>query len=207
MTVRKDLPIILGFIGGAAVVLMTFFDNAGLKYWANNFLQWRVIMAYFALLLGGGNILRIHWKTATLRRKNWIHSWVLIATLFITLFCGIILGLRSPQYLFLFNGLYSPLGATVFSMNAFYIASACYRAFRIRNGLAAVLLLSGTLVMLGKVGIGATLWNQFPVISDWILNFPNSAAMRAMSMGSALGMVGVSLRIVLGLERGHLGTQ
>jgi hypothetical protein len=207
MTVRRDLPIWLGAIGGFFVVLMTFFDNAGIRNTANSFLQWRVIMAYFALLLGGGNVLRIHWKTATLRRRNWIHSWTLIITLFVTLIAGIGFGLRSPSYLFLFNSLYSPLGATVFSMNAFYIASACYRAFRIRNALAAVLLVSGTLVMLGKVGIGAMLWSQFPVMSDWILNVPNSAAMRAMSMGSALGMVGVSLRIVLGLERGHLGTQ
>jgi hypothetical protein len=37
------------------------------------------------------------------------------------------------------------------------------------------------------------------------MNVPNSAAMRAMGMAAALGMVGVSLRIILGLERGHLG--
>jgi hypothetical protein len=37
------------------------------------------------------------------------------------------------------------------------------------------------------------------------MNFPNSAAMRGMNIGAALGIMGVSLRVIMGLERGHLG--
>jgi len=205
--VRRDLPVWLGFIGGMVVTLETFFDVQIIKEMSNSFLQWRVVMAAIALFLGGGNMIRIHSKH--IQRKKAVNSMILISSMFILFFLGVLdsRGIKSPTYKFIFDNMYTPLGATVFSMNAFYIASACYRAFRVRNGQAAVLLFSGVLVIMGTVGIGAVIWGQFPVISQWILKIPNSAAMRGMSMGAALGMVGVSLRVVLGLERGHLGAQ
>ncbi len=64
---------------------------------------------------------------------------------------------------------------------------------------------SAILVMLSKVGIGQLIWSQIPVIGNWIMAVPNTAGMRGIVIGSCLGAVGVSLRIMLGLERGHLG--
>lgn len=204
---RRNLPVWLGFIGGIVVTLETFFSVKIISDMSKAFLEWRVVMAAIALFLGGGNMIRIHSKH--IQQKKAVNSMILIAAMLILFFLGILdpRGIKSPAYKFIFDNMYTPLGATVFSMNAFYIASACYRAFRMRNGQAAVLLFSGVLVIMGTVGIGAVMWSQFPVISQWILKVPNSAAMRGMSMGAALGMVGVSLRVVLGLERGHLGAQ
>lgn len=206
MTLRRDLPIWLGLLGGAVVVLELFLNVPIIKEGSRQFLEWRVIMAAVALALGGGNMLRIHGRIVMQKKPKWQYSLVLIVAMISVFVMGVFMGgIKTKHYLFMFDNMFSPLGSTVFSMNAFYIASACYRAFRIRNSQAAVLLVAGTLVMLGKVGIGATLWSKFPVIGDWIMNIPNSAAMRGMSMGAALGMVGVSIRIILGLERGHLG--
>lgn len=205
MTIRRDLPIWLGLVGGVVVVLELFLNVQVIKEGSRQFLEWRVVMAAVALALGGGNMIRIHGRNISQRRPNWINSIVLLTGMVIVFVMGVTGGTRTIGYRFMFDNMLTPLGATVFSMNAFYLTSACYRAFRVRNAQAAVLLLAGTLVMLGKVGIGASLWSQFPVISDWIMNIPNSAAMRGMSMGAALGMVGVSIRVILGLERGHLG--
>ena len=60
---------------------------------------------------------------------------------------------RSVFY-WLFDSIYLPLGATMFALLAFFVASASYRAFRIRNFEATLLLISGVLLMLGRVPVG-----------------------------------------------------
>ena len=43
------------------------------------------------------------------------------------------------------------------------------------------------------------------VLKDWILDVPNNAARRAIFIGAALGAISTGLRVILGLERSHLG--
>ena len=202
---RNSLPIYLGVVGGAVVVLAMFFTAKPLQDWSKWFLEWRVILAAFALSLGAGNLLRVHSNRIRLKAKSYGYSYVLLACLVGYFLLGVTLKRTNVAYSFIFDWVYQPISATVFSLNAFYISTACYRAFRARNLQAAVLLISGVIVMLGKVGIGYAMWPGFAAITDWIMNVPNSAAMRAVNIGAALGMLGVSLRVVLGLERGHLG--
>jgi len=57
----------------------------------------------------------------------------------------------------LFDSIYSPLDTTMFALLAFFVASASYRAFRIRNLEASLLLIAGVLVMLGAIPAGALL--------------------------------------------------
>ena len=64
----------------------------------------------------------------------------------------------------LFDSAYSPIDMTMFALLAFFVASASYRAFRIRNFEASLLLLAGVLVMLGAVPIG-------DLVSSWMLAY------------------------------------
>jgi len=203
--VRGSLPIWLGVVGGVVVTLAMFFSPKLLQDTSKYFLEWRVILAAFALSLGAGNLLRIHANRVRMKAKSYGYSYVLLVALVGYFLLGVLFKRTNVVYSFIFDNAYQPLSATVFSMNAFYISTACYRAFRARNLQATVLLIAGIVVMLGKVGIGYAIWPGFAQITDWIMNIPNSAAMRAVNIGAALGVLGVSLRVILGLERGHLG--
>ena len=62
---------------------------------------------------------------------------------------------ENSAFYWMYNYIYLPLGSTMFALLAFFVASASYRAFRIRNFEATLLLISGVLLMLGRVPIGA----------------------------------------------------
>jgi hypothetical protein len=62
----------------------------------------------------------------------------------------------------------------------------------------------GILVLLGQVPVGAMLWDQLPVIKDWVLDVPALAGARGILLGVALGTAATGLRVLLGLDRPYV---
>ena len=117
---------------------------------------------------------------------------------------GISIVARVP-IMWMYEFVFVPMQATMFSLLAFFIASAAYRAFRARTVEATVLLVTAILMMLGRVPIGELLWAKFPEFTDWILNTPSMAVMRGIIIGVGLGMIATALRIIFGIERTYMG--
>lgn len=110
-----------------------------------------------------------------------------------------------PGLKWLFRNVVVPLDATMFALLAFFMASAAYRTFRARTPEATVLLLVAVIVMLGRVPIGELFYKHMPQVSEWFMMYPTVAAKRGILFGVALGSIATSLRIILGIERSHLG--
>jgi hypothetical protein len=114
-------------------------------------------------------------------------------------------------FFWMFQHLYVPMQAAMFSLLAFFIASAAYRAFRMRNTEAALLLISATIIMIGQVPIGQWLSDNLYLkifgsdVIVWIMSVPNMAAKRAILIGAAFGGISQAIRIMLGIERTYLG--
>jgi hypothetical protein len=113
-------------------------------------------------------------------------------------------GLQSFMFRHFFDYIMIPIMATIFSLLAFFIASAAYRAFRARNLLSTLLLLAALIVMLrfNPYIPGALYINR---LSSWLMNVPNLAAQRAIIIGVGLGIVSTALKVILGIERGYMG--
>ena len=105
----------------------------------------------------------------------------------------------------IFTHAYLPLDATMFSVLAFFVASAAFRTFRARSVEAALLLIAALIVMLGRVPWGQLLVKPSPLIAEWVMSSPALGAKRAILLGVSLGGIAMSLRIILGIERSHLG--
>lgn len=201
LNVRKQAMNLIALICGLLMILDYFFKIQIFKNVAQVVRSWSVIIAAFALGLGGVNLVRVH-ATNVKKRSNAFYSAVLLVGLVVTIVIGLSLGTTSNTYSFLFNNIVVTCGTTMYSMLAFYLASASYRAFRARNSQAAILLLSAVIVMLGRVPIGEVISPYFPVVSNWLMNIPNTAGQRGIMICSALGYLSISVRMLLGLERG-----
>ena len=115
-------------------------------------------------------------------------------------------GKEGRVFTWLYETVFRPCNATMFALLAFFIVSAAFRAFRARNIDAGLLLGGAILVMLGRVPIGRAISDTLPAIAQWILDVPNNGSRRAIMMGAAIGAIATGLRILLGLERSHLGS-
>jgi len=202
---KQQLPVLVGAIVGITIMLSSYIKTPALQSTAQEILRWQVIVVAFSLVLGIANISRIHFRKVVRKEKYSGYSTMLLIVMYGSLVLGLVYGTQSAQYKFVWDNVYSALNSTWYSMTAFYMVSCAWRGFRVRSAQAGVLMVSAVLVMLSKVGIGQVMWSQFPVIGNWLISVPNTAGMRGILIGSCLGAVGVSLRIMLGLERGHLG--
>lgn len=196
------LPIMVTFVGGTVVLLDYFVDASAIASTSSAFLSWSVLLAAFSTVLGGANILTIHTRNVKDRCVSWGLSLVLVLSLLVWLAVGITGTTESDVYKFVWQNVYSTLSATMFALNAFFIASAAYRSFRLRGSDSVILMTAAILVMLGRVGIGEALSYKLPALADWLMEVPGTAGMRGITIGGALGGIAVGLRVILGLERG-----
>ncbi|MGI6164010.1 MAG: hypothetical protein ACOYEQ_08825 [Bacillota bacterium] len=203
---RRELPIALAFAVGVLMIVSFFFPSQPLIQAAKSVENWGVIIAAFALGLASVNLIQIHAKKITRGKGlDWLYSGALIFSMIGVALLGMIKGPTDKTYQFWFDALFVPGQATVYAMTGFFIASAAYRAFRVRNLDAAILLVSAAILMLGNVPIGKKIWSQFPTIGNWLMDVPNLAGQRGMLIGAGIGGIASGLRVLLGIEKSYLG--
>lgn len=109
----------------------------------------------------------------------------------------------------IFYSIYNPLSAAMFSLLAFFIASASYRAFRARNLEATLLLIAAAIVILGRVPVGDYIFGlvglKISLISEYITAVINAAAQRAILIAIGIGTIIISLKLLFGIEKSHIG--
>lgn len=178
------------------------------------------IIANCALLLGVISLLQTHWRKVRRRESGYGYSLVLYASFAAMLVAGFGYGIDAPKSpdetpspgYWLFQHVKLPLESTIYSLLAFFIASAAYRAFRARSLDAVIMLAAAVIVMLGRIPLGALIPHPLPdhdpllfEAGQWLMDVPTTAAKRAFIIGIGLSVVAASLRIILGYEKSYLG--
>jgi len=204
---RREVPIVICFLAGLSFILEYFIPHQNIRPFFENFRQWAIIVIAFAYVLGISNIVRVNYHVIQKKGRDWIYKIVLVLGLFFMIIVGIFFGgIREGTIFFwMYNNAYYPLQSTMFALLAFFIASAAFRAFRVRTFQASLLGITAILVMIGRVPIGENVWKSFPDLVEWIMNVPQLAGKRAIMIGAALGAISTALKVLVGLERTYLG--
>lgn len=228
---KRRLPLIITFIVGLIVIFSEFIPHKPFGKLSGELEVWYMIIAGFAIILGQLSLFKVNLFKIRHKQENWPYFIITLVSFLIMVCCGIFWGTeKNPGILgngqniirimgdkpfdYLFNNVYQHLQATMFSLLAFFIASAAYRAFIARTLESNLLLIAAILVMLGNTSLGSSLTSwlpenlsflHLPRISEFIMKYPNTAGQRAIMIGAGLGIIGSSLRIILGIERSYLG--
>lgn len=228
----RTIPLLITGLAGLVMILSAFFPYT--SEWGKTAGQFFNILAAFAFVLGGGNLLKIHLKKVSDQGSGWGYSGVVlvcfIGTLVVGLFkIGAYPSPDAPNMIFsgetqgtgsgfwwVYEYAFKPLTATMFSMLAFYVASAAFRAFRAKN-FEAILLLGTAFIVLLAATATKVLTNWIPIdgmfadlrlenLKVYIMQVFNTAGTRAIIIGIALGIASTSLKIMLGIDRSFLGS-
>jgi hypothetical protein len=203
---KKEIPLVIAFLLGTWMILENFMPPLEwINYTKTAITNGGIVIMAFTWVLGLYSIVHVN-LTKIKRGQDVVSKIALLFVLALMAFFGFTYG-HTPGTPFdwMYLNLLVPLQATMFSLLAFYIASAAFRAFRARSLEATLLLVCASLVMIGRIPMGEKIWSFFPEISDWIMNFPNLAGKRAILIGASLGALSTGLRVILGLERSYLG--
>ena len=194
-----------------------------------------VILAAFLIGMGIYSLLRVHLSKLLRRKPDWGFSLVLLSSMVAMIVLGywdwkMKLGPKGADLAFqqnwtfvqygrdlLFEGLLQQMDAAMFSVIAFYIMSAAYRAFRIRSIEATILLATALIVIISSMGavtfkldapiIAAAkdtpiLGNfQLTEIAKWIRGTFQTASLQGIGFGVGIGALAMGLRLWLSLEK------
>ncbi|MBW6513400.1 MAG: hypothetical protein K0B87_01425 [Candidatus Syntrophosphaera sp.] len=228
---KKNVPLILAFISGMLILVAGFIPHYPFAMLEETLTNWFMIISSFAILLGQSSLIQANVTRVARRSPNWQYHLAGLISFGLMVAFGLLWGMEHTPGIFghgeavvrnlgikpfdyVFEYAYMPLSATMFALLAFYIASAAYRAFIIRSFESNLLMITAVIVMLGRTSFATLLtswipqsWSflRLPEITDFIMQYPNTAAQRAILISASLGIVGASLRIILGIERSYLG--
>ncbi len=208
---KRQLPLAITFVMGVAFALQYYIPHPVSEEAITKVSDWMKIISGFALVLGIASVFHVHAVKIRRQAPGWGYSGVLFAAIVVTMAVGFWSGGESKvdggqtSFGWLYDYTMVPLQGTMFSILAFFIASAAYRAFRARSREASVLLAAAVVVMMGRVPLGQFLLPWTWDITQWLMNVLNSAVRRAILIGVSMGSVALSLKIILGKERSYLG--
>ena len=212
---KRQIPLILCFLFGIVMISTQFSPHSFSQGIYEEVISWALIISPFMLVLGTLTLIQTHVSRIQRRTEHWQYSFIVFAGILLMIGIGLPFGPQHPIFGWLFNNVQVPMDATMFSLLAFFIASAAYRAFRARTFEASLLLITALIVMMGNVPVGDMLWNTVlswlpwdngaSNMKQWILDNPNLSARRGIILGVSLGAISQSIRILLGIERSYLG--
>ena len=176
---KRQIPILIVAVVGAITLFGWFIDQPNIQSFVDDdATQWYDILASFAIILGALNLMKLQIQKVVRKKKGWPYSLIAIGGFIFAITAGFIVKgvddsvavwgahvtTEGTVFKWMFDYMFTPMSATMFSLLAFFVASASYRAFRIRNFEATLLLVAGIIIMIGRVPIGS-------LISSWFVMY------------------------------------
>ncbi len=203
---RLIATLIAGVVG--AIVLVDF-ASATLTVGrvARLLVGWAATLTALALLVGVISVTLAHLRRVLTRDADWGYSLVLVMGMLGVIVVGVAgapgLNLAEEPIRRVFRAVYEPLASSLLALLAFFSLSAILRVFRERHPPAVVIVMVALLVLIMQLPPVQTL----PFVSEslqWFSDYITLAGTRGLLLGSAIGTLVASVRVLLGFDQPYL---
>lgn len=196
---------VFAIASGVIVLLGYFFPIAPLDQLRLQLIDWAIIIAAMAVLIGIYNLIAVQMEKIRTRQKGSLYGVLLIFSLIATFGLGLIVGPDNPYMRLAVDAVIVPVEASLMAILAVTLIYASIRLFRRRVDVTTVLfLLTAVLFLL------AVMPTPFgPIPGDWIITqfggLLSRGGARGLLIGIALGTLLTGLRVLFGIDRPYGG--
>lgn len=198
---RQLIPVAIAMGVGVIVLLGQFISNATLDNIVQTLIGWGAIVAACALLLGLANLVMFHTKRVVKHNAQTPFSILVLASALVVFLMVLPSGGAGPASQWILRYMYQPLEASFLALLVFFIATAVYRALRVRTWEMGLFALSAIIVLIWSAPFMQVLSPLFPAAREWVVNVPALAGGRGILLGVALGIMATGLRLLTGIDR------
>lgn len=206
---RRPVALFVAILAGLLVLIGTFVPLQGMDVLRSQLIQWGLITAGAAVLVGVGNLFAVHFRKVRRREKGSMYSLLLLVSMLGTLFVGLV-GMFMGQGLSWIQPAVSaiifPVEASLMALLAVTLVYASIRLLRRRTDAMSVLFL---VVVVSTLAASVVMPLIFPAFGDavrsWITLVLAGGGARGLLMGVALGALVTGLRVLFGADRPYGG--
>lgn len=178
----------------------------GLEDLRNQILNWAILLAALALLLGLVNLFQVHFHKVRERERP-IYSFILLLAMLITFGVTLWQGSQGALPNWIFNYLQVPIETSLMAVLAVSLTIAAARFFQNRGDMMSIVFVIALFVTLLAAApvFGLELPYFTRVFGPYVTNFLSVGAARGLLIGVGLGTLATGLRILLGADRPYGG--
>ncbi len=190
---------------GVIVLLGYFFQVEQLELLRLRLIDWAIIIAATAVLVGIYNLVAVQLEKIRARQKGSIYGVVMLLSLGITFAFGLLLGPGNPFVNLAVNAVIVPVEASLMAILAVTLIYASIRLFRRRVDIMTILFLLSAVLFL--LAIMPTPFGALP--GNWIITqfggMLSRGGARGLLLGISLGTLLTGLRVLFGIDRPYGG--
>jgi hypothetical protein len=191
---------------GIGFLLLLSLLVPGLEELRTRVLNWAVLLAAVALVMGLVNLFQLHLANVRNRERT-LYSALLLVGMLVTF--GITLWEGSGAVLpsWIFANIQFPVETSLMAVLAVTLTLAAARLLQQRNDRMSIVFVVTLFILLLSSGplFGLELPFLTRTVGPYITNFISVGALRGLLIGVALGTVATALRILIGADRPYSG--
>lgn len=195
-------------IAAGAIVLLGYFFPDQLGSLRLLLLDWAVIIAGMAVLVGIYNLAAVQMEKIRAGQKGGAYGILLVISLLITFGLGLILGPQNQYMQLAMNAIVVPVEASLMAILAVTLIYASIRLLRRRVDVMSVVFLVVAvlfLILIMPTPFGPILGDRVTQAAIDFLGMFSGGGARGLLIGIALGTLLTGLRVLFGVDRPYGG--